>query len=74
MEEDILANIARIKPIKKMACPSCRQILNDFSVEGAASGEPQACTHCGQKVKLPNELVQRAKQQRFLGNNLDITC
>ena len=69
-----MANIARIKPIKKMACPSCHQILTDFSLEGAASGEPQECAHCGQKVKLPSELVQRAKEQRFLGSNLDITC
>ena len=69
-----MANVARIKPTTKMACPSCRRILDDFSIEGAASGEPQSCPGCGQKVKLPDELVQRAQQTLYLGRNLDITC
>ena len=57
-----------------MACPSCRNFLEDFSVEEAASGEPQQCPHCGQKVKLPDELVRRAVGSRYLGGSLDITC
>lgn len=69
-----MANVGRIKPLTKMACPSCRNFLQDFSIEEASTGEPQACPHCGQKVRLPEELVKRAKEQRFLGRNLDITC
>ena len=69
-----MADVARIKPQTKMACPSCRNILGDFSVDEAATGEPQSCPNCGQKVKLPDELVRRAKEQKFLGRNLDITC
>ena len=69
-----MGNLGRIQPQTKMACPSCRHILQDFSIEEAATGEPQSCPNCGQKVRLPEELVKRAKEQRYLGRNLDITC
>ncbi len=69
-----MANVGRIKPITKMACPSCHNFLQDFSIDDAASGDPQKCPHCGQKVKLPDELIKRAQETRFLGRSLDITC
>lgn len=69
-----MGNVGRIKPLTRMACPSCRNFLEDFSVDSAATGEPQQCPHCGQKVRLPDELVKRAKESRYLGNSLDITC
>ena len=69
-----MSEVARIKPQTRMACPTCSHILRDFSLDEVADGKPQSCPKCGQKVKLPDELVQRAKQTRYLGNNLDITC
>jgi DNA-directed RNA polymerase subunit RPC12/RpoP len=73
-EQIPMADVGRIKPLTKMACPSCRNLLQDFSIEEAATGDPQQCPHCGQKVRLPAELVQRAKEERYLGNSFDITC
>jgi 4-hydroxy-3-methylbut-2-en-1-yl diphosphate synthase IspG/GcpE len=69
-----MGNVGRIKPLTKMACPSCRRLLEDFSIDEAATGEPHACPGCGQKVRLPEELVKRAQQTLHLGRNLDITC
>lgn len=69
-----MSSVGRIKPLTKMACPSCRNFLQDFSVEEAASGEPQQCPKCGQLVRLPEELVRRAQESRYLGGSLDITC
>lgn len=69
-----MAKVGRIEPLTKMACPSCQALLEDFSVEDVATGEPQSCPKCGQKVRLPEELIARAKEQRYLGRNLDITC
>ncbi len=67
-----MGNVGRIKPLTKMACPTCRNILEDFSMDDAATGEPQACPNCGQLVRLPEELVRRAQEQRYLGGSLDI--
>lgn len=69
-----MGNVGRIKPQTKMMCPTCRRFLEDFSIEEASTGEPQPCPHCGQLVRLPQELVSRAQQQRYLGGSLDITC
>ena len=32
-----MGNVGRIKPLTKMACPSCRRILEDFSIDEAAT-------------------------------------
>lgn len=69
-----MAEVGRIKPQQKMACPSCRSILPDFSIAEVADGKQQKCPKCGQGVKLPDELVARAKRERYLGGSLDITC
>ncbi len=68
-----MAELARIKPQKAIACPGCRKVLPDFSVDEVVEGKPR-CPHCGQRIKLPDELIERAKQQRYLGNNFDFTC
>ncbi len=55
-----------------MACPNCRTLLADFSLEDVAEERPIHCPKCNQQLRLPSELVNRAKQQRYLGRNLDI--
>lgn len=55
-----------------MACPSCRTILPDFSLDDVAEERPIHCPSCQQQVRLPQEMVARAQQQRYLGRNLDI--
>lgn len=69
-----MAEVGRIKPQQKMACPSCRALLPDFSIDEVAQGKQQKCPRCGQPVKLPDELVRRAKESQYLGRSLDITC
>lgn len=69
-----MANVGRIKPLRKMICPTCRNFLEDFSIEDAASGEPQQCPNCGQLVRLPDETIKRAQESRYLGDSFDFTC
>lgn len=68
-----MAEVGRIEPQTRMACPACRNILDDFSIEDVAEDRPVHCPRCRQQIRLPEELVARAKQQRYLGRNLDIT-
>lgn len=69
-----MAELGRIKPQTKMSCPSCRAILPDFSIDDVAQERPLHCPKCNQQVRVPEELVARAKQQQYLGRGLDITC
>lgn len=69
-----MAELGRIKPLTKMACPSCQVILPDFSIDDVAQERPLNCPKCGQQVRLPEEMVARAKQHQYLGRGLDITC
>lgn len=68
-----MAEVGRIQPQTRMACPNCRTLLPDFSIDDVAEERPVHCPQCRQQVRLPDELVARAKQQRYLGRNLDIT-
>lgn len=67
-----MAELGRIDPIKKMQCPECRSLLPDYTTEEAIAGELE-CPSCRCPVKLPDEVVQRARASRYLGKNLDIT-
>lgn len=67
-----MAELGRIAPQTKMACPNCRTLLGDFSLDDVAEGRPIFCSACHQELRLPQELVDRARQQRYLGRNLDI--
>ena len=67
-----MAELGRIRPQTKMACPSCCSFLDDFSIEDVAEEKPIHCPKCRQQVRLPEEMVARAIQQRYLGRNLDI--
>lgn len=69
-----MAQVGRIKPQTKMACPNCRTLLGDFSIEDVADERPINCPKCSQQLRLPEELVARAKRERYLGQSLDITC
>lgn len=55
-----------------MACPDCRTLLPDFPLDDVAEEKPIHCPSCKARLKLPDELVLRARQQRYLGRNLDI--
>lgn len=69
-----MAEVGRINPEKKMACPHCRALLPDFSIDDIAEGKKLRCPKCKERVKLPDEVVERAKASRYLGRGLDITC
>lgn len=69
-----MAELGKINPIKRMACPSCTTLLPDWSVDEILSDKPLKCPRCRARVKLPDEVMDRARAQRSLGNNLDITC
>ncbi|CAN0249783.1 unnamed protein product [Phaeothamnion confervicola] len=68
-----MAELGKIQAQKKIACPSCRKILPDWSAEEILSGETLKCPSCLQPVQLPAEVYERAKKTRYLGVNLDIT-
>ena len=67
-----MAEVGRIQPLTKMACPNCRTLVGDLSIDDVAEERPIRCGRCQQQLKLPDEMVARAKQQRYLGRNLDI--
>lgn len=62
--------LGRIQPVQRMACPDCRQLLPDWSVDDFE--ERPRCPHCGVKVKLPDEVMEKLRQSKYLGKNLDI--
>lgn len=69
-----MQELGRIQAQTKMACPHCRALLEEEDIERALEGETVSCPHCGGSVKLPEEVVERHRRQKYLGHNLDITC
>ena len=68
-----MAELGKIQAQKKIACPSCRSLLPDWSAEEILATEVLHCPSCRQPVQLPPEVYERARQSRHLGRNLDIT-
>ena len=64
--------LGRIQPVQRMACPECRKLLPDWGLDDFEK-KPR-CPSCGQRVKLPDEAMEKLRQARYLGRNLDFTC
>ena len=62
--------LGRIQPVQRMACPHCRQLLPDWGLEDFEK-EPR-CPHCGARVKLPEEVMDKLRQSKYIGRRLDI--
>ncbi len=69
-----MTELGKIESSQKMACPNCRQILNDLDINSLANENIICCPECGQQIKLPDEIVKKIRQSKFIGQNLDITC
>lgn len=67
-----MAELGKIDPEQRMACPDCRAILPRWTLEEMEAGP--RCPSCGTRVKLPEEVLERARRQRYLGNNIDFTA
>lgn len=65
-----MAELGRINPEKRMACPDCRKVLPDWDVEDFER-KPR-CPSCGTRVSLPEAVLQKMRESQFLGNNLDL--
>jgi len=62
--------LGRIQPVQRMACPDCRKLLPEWGLEDFE--KTPRCPHCGVKVKLPDEAMEKLRAARYLGNNLDL--
>lgn len=69
-----MTEIGRIESLQKMACPTCRSIIALEDLEAAIEGDRIRCVNCGQTIKLPDEILDKIRKARYIGNNLDITC
>lgn len=68
-----MAELGNVNPIRRMACPHCGDVLPEATLQEALEFESVPCPSCGGSIRLPQDVVQRARQQRHLGHNLDIT-
>lgn len=69
-----MTEIGRIESMQKMACPSCRNIIDPSDIGSVLEGNTIQCAFCGQKIKLPEEIAEKIRQSKYVGTNLDITC
>ena len=69
-----MAELGKIHTRQKIACPHCRALLPDWSAEEILATDEHRCPDCGKRVQLPEAVLEKARQSRFLGNNLDFTA
>lgn len=65
-----IMELGRIQPEQRMACPDCRKLLPEWGLEDFE--KTPRCPHCGVKVKLPEEVMNKLRNARHLGRNLDL--
>ncbi len=68
-----MSELGNIQPIQRMACAHCRALLPEKTLAAALEDDAVRCPACGGSIRLPAEVVERHRQKRFLGRNLDIT-
>lgn len=64
-----MAELGRINPEKRLACPDCRQVLPNWDVDEFEK-RPR-CPNCGRRVQLPENVMEKLRQSKTLGRNLD---
>jgi hypothetical protein len=71
-----MAELGRIEPVKKLACGHCQFILSDEDLEQLFSEEADYiyCPHCNNPIKLPDYLVRKLIEKKYLGKIFDITA
>lgn len=67
-----MPEFASIDPVKRLACPHCRSLLDEELLLEALEGKSAACPHCGEAVKLPQDVVERYQRKKYVGRSLDI--
>ncbi len=68
-----MAELGRINPEQRIACPHCRSLLGDDVHERLLEGDELPCPHCTQAIRLPDRAVEEHKRRKYTGINLDIT-
>lgn len=69
-----MAELGKIQPQQKVACPHCRSLLPDWTSEEILADSEPRCPSCGKRVRLPEAVVEKAKKSRYLGTNMDFTA
>ena len=69
-----MAELARIELGQRIASPSCQRVVEGDNLERVLEGEVVRCERCGERIKLPREVVERYQRSKYVGTNLDITC
>ena len=54
-----MAELARIELGQRSACPSCQRVVEGDNLERVLEGEVVRCERCGERIKLPREVVER---------------
>jgi len=68
-----MSELGSIQPIKRMACAHCQALLPEETLAAALEDDTVRCPACAGSIRLPSEVLERHRQKRFLGRNLDIT-
>ncbi len=68
-----MSELGSVNPVQRMACAHCRALLPEEVLAAGLEGEPVCCLSCGAAIRLPPELLERHRRQKYLGGNLDIT-
>jgi DNA-directed RNA polymerase subunit RPC12/RpoP len=69
-----MPELSRIETTQRMACPHCRNVIEELDMDEALEGGTVHCPYCGGAIKLPEGVVERHRRSKYVGRTLDITC
>ena len=65
--------LGKIGSIQKIVCPHCGGLIEDIDTALLAEEGHAQCLTCKGLIKLPDTVITKIRNQKYVGTNIDIS-
>ncbi len=59
-----MTEFAKVGLAAAPGCPNCKNRMSDLPLDTLTAGDTVQCLFCGEKIRIPQQVLDRLKQQR----------
>lgn len=67
-------NLGKINTQQKFSCPHCSAFIDAIDPDTMLEENLLTCPACGNKIKLPDRVIEKLARRKTVGTNIDICC